>query len=245
MNVLVSVTTCLHLPRKYENVCNLLQSVVQSHTNEDLEMVNTFLLVNEYSDPPPTYKTTQLQRTFPFLTVVNKEKHQKGQAFSLNTILDFVRSTPCKYWVHVEESWVVTRPFLREAVQFLESQPSIHQLQLYTASYYVNHTRTSLGGEKYAEQVALNSGVDVQGVEPTRWQDYSYAWPLFSLRPSVNRAEFLRTNNHLTFSTDPTMWPVSFELKFAKQWCLDGGNMAAVLQPVVSRQENHVSTYEL
>ena len=93
--------------------------------------------------------------------------------------------------------------------------------------------------------IALDSYIDLIGVDPKEWREYSLKWPSYSLRPSLTQVSFLKGNPHLIFNTNPAWFPVAFEFDFSNQWQLSGGSMCAVIQEAVVRQEGHTSTYVL
>lgn len=243
--VLFSMTTTLHIPGKEEFVRTALDSFLMHHPNHR-SLVKRWLVINEFSNYQSSDRSNALQRIqeqYPFINTYQKEAHEQGQARSLNILLEELRIGNYSYWLHVEESWRTVRPFLGIAVQALDDHPYLHQLQLYHADYYLNHTHTRITED--IEVIALNSHVDLMGADPRAWRTFSYSWPSYSLRPSLTRACFLKDHADLVFDTDPDRFPVIFELDFAIKWELRGGSMCALVDKAIVRQEGHRSTYTL
>lgn len=242
--VLVSITTTLHIQGKERFVDEVLSSLLRYHTPKSLASVTKWLVINEFTHSS-FYTTLEkcrcLHKKYPFLTIVHKNSHHQGQASSLNTVLDELREGDFDYWLHVEESWVCTRTFLDDSLEFMVSHPHIHQLQLYHSDYYLNHTKHHL--RNGVDMIELGSHVDTSTVKPQDWSAFSYKWPLYSLRPSVTRVDFLTKHPSLRFSTDPHLWPVAFEFEFALKWHSLGGTMCAYTCSALTRQQGHVSTY--
>jgi hypothetical protein len=67
------------------------------------------------------------------------------------------------------------------------------------------------------------------------------AWPLFSLRPSINRVAFGERVG--PFNEDPRLWPARFEWDYATRWFNAGATKAVMVPHAAHRQPNHVSTY--
>lgn len=243
--VLLSMTTTLHLPGKEEFVERALESVLLHHPDHH-DFISRWFLINEFSEDGGERALSALEnisQRFPHVDIYQKRAHERGQARSLNTILDLLRSGNYDYWLHIEESWQITRPFLAEALESMDSHPYLHQLQIYHAAYYLSHTHTRI--TKEVEVIALNSNVDLTTADPRNWRSYSLSWPAYSLRPSLTRVAFLRDHPELVFDTDPTAFPVIFEFDFAINWTLQGGTMCALVYEAVVRQEGHRSTYTL
>lgn len=245
--VLFSMTTTLHLPGKEEFVRTALNSFIKHHPDHTF-FVKRWLLINEYSpDEGASSRAREtlqnMQRQYQFLDLYQKTAQDQGQARSLNMILEKLTAGNYDYWLHIEESWRTVRPFLRLAMNALDDHPYLHQLQLYEAAYYLDHTHTRITEE--VKVVALNSHVDLTSADPRHWRTYSYSWPSYSLRPSLTRASFLRRHPELKFDVNPESFPVVFELDFAIRWQLLGGSMCALMEGATLRQEGHQSTYTL
>lgn len=243
--VLLSMTTTLHIPGKKEFVHTALDSFLMHHPNHT-SLVTRWFLVNEFCEDEGSYASKALQEIkeqYPFIDTYQKDVHEQGQAQSLNIILEELRTGDYTYWLHIEESWRTTRPFLDVAIRSLDAHPYLHQLQLYHADYYLNHTHTRITED--IKVIALNSHVDLTNADSRNWRSYSYSWPSYSLRPSLTQVQFIRRHPKLVFDENPDSFPVIFELDFAIKWQRLGGSMCALLQKATVRQEGHRSTYTL
>jgi hypothetical protein len=243
--ILFSITTTLHIPGKHLFVEEALESLVAHHP-EHASLIGRWLLVNEYSEnnqEEVVIILRHLKNRFPFLDVHQKPAHDQGQPKSLNIILRELRSGKFPYWLHIEESWHTVRPFLHSSLKFLQDHSSLHQLQLYQAAYYTSHTHIQITED--VEVIALDSCIDLTGVDPQNWRTYSLRWPSYSLRPSLTQVNFLKANPDLVFNADPAWFPVAFEFDFSIKWQLLGGSMCAFTEDAVIRQQGHTSTYVL
>lgn len=243
--VLFSMTTTLYIPEKLGFVEAALSSFIEHHPDH-FAFIGRWLLVNEFSEVQNSRAAQALQgirRQYPFIETYQKAAHEQGQARSLNIILNELRTGNYSHWLHIEESWRTVRPFLNVAIKALDNHPHLHQLQLYHADYYLNHTHTRIDDD--IKVVALNSHVNLVHANPREWRTYSYSWPSYSLRPSLTQVRFLRDHPQLLFDTNPASFPVIFELDFAIKWQLLGGSMCALVQKAILRQEGHRSTYTL
>ena len=243
--VLLSITTTLHIPGKHHFVREALSSLITHHPDH-ASIIGRWLLINEYSESNQDEVKLMLQHlkaSFPFLEIIQKSPYDQGQPKSLNIILRELRSGDFLYWLHIEESWRTVRPFLEWSIDFLNGHRYLHQLQLYQAAYYSSHTHTRITED--VEVIALDSHIDLTGVDPRDWRAYSLKWPSYSLRPSLTQVSFIKGNPHLIFNAHPEWFPVVFEFDFSIQWQLSGGSMCAVNQEAVVRQEGHTSTYVL
>lgn len=244
-SILFSMTTMLHLPEKEHFVRRALDSFIKHHPHHE-SLIDRWLILNEYNEdekPNAACALAKIRKDFPFVEIHQKTASDRGQARSLNIILDELHAGDYAYWLHVEESWYTLRPFVHTAVKALDDHPHLHHLQLYHAAYYLNHTHTRISDD--VKVVALNSHVDLASADPRNWRAYSLSWPSYSLRPSLTRVDFLRKHPELVFDTDPSNFPVIFELDFAIRWQLRGGSMCMLIPEAVERQEGHESTYTL
>jgi len=190
-----------------------------------------WFIVNEYSESPRADWAKRMAENYPQMTFIQKTREQKGQAKSLNLILDAVN--PYDYWIQWEDSWFPERPFLGRAMDVMTST-SISQLQVTHSTNYVSWLDVS-DNRKQARTTWY--GTDYIEIKPSDKKD---DWPLFSLQPSLNRVSDIRSLGK--FNTDPAMWPVKFELQYAHRW-LEAGCRKAVLPDGPVIRPGHVSTY--
>ena len=186
------------------------RAVSSIYAHDHLHKPHAWLVVNEYSETPRADWTRVMRETFPWMVFVQKPRHLKGQAHSLNLILGAV--SHYDYWVQWEDSWVAERPFLARALDIMSSS-SVSQLQ-------VTHTgagpswldvpadrlavRQTPNGTSYVE-VALGGASE---------------WPLFSLQPSVKPRSARNSSWPLQHG------PCSMACK-VRRWCKAGCTKAA------------------
>jgi len=235
----------LHIPGKHHFVEEALNTIIAQHPDH-AHFIGRWLLINEFSENNREETSSlirQLKEQFCFLEIIQKTSHERGQANSLNMILRELRSTGYPYWLHVEESWRTVRPFLKRSLDFMETHPYLHQLQLYHAAYYTSHIHIRVTED--VKVIAPDTSIEFTHVNPRNWREYSFKWPSYSLRPSLTRVSFLKVNPELVFNEDPDWFPVVFEFDFALKWQLMGGSMCGVMEDAIVRQEGHTSTYIL
>jgi hypothetical protein len=212
-------------------------------------LLREILVINEYgADDPQDYRATVCSM-HPRIEFIQKGEDARGQARTLNMILE--RVAGYDYWLHWEESWECTRPFIAQAIDVMVST-EITQLQL-------THDWLDIGRERIVprETAANTRYAEILPHPRAAWvlrgakvADYDrivgsfgfgLAWPLFSLRPGIQRAAFCR---HVgPFDEKPVHWPVRFEWDYAVRWFARGGTKAVLTPHAAERQAGHVSTY--
>jgi hypothetical protein len=247
-SVIFTCSTFLSKPNKPLQLQTALESIVRSHSSDELRLVRELVVVNEYP-PPHENPRARIEAIHPGLEYIQKGPDRRGQAGTLNLILE--RARAYDYWIHWEESWECTRPFLAEAVDVMRSTDLV-QVQLTpdwmdVGAGRIVHAATGAGA-RYARILAHPRTLAL--VRGKRADDYAaiagragmaMAWPLFSLRPGINRAAFCCDVG--PFSEDPRHWPIGFEWEYAARWLDQGGTKGVLLPHVARRQPNHVSTY--
>ena len=179
---------------------------------------------------------------FPWIRFVQKTENSRGQAKSLNLILDEIK--PFQYWLQWEEAWFCTQPFLDTALCVMETNPRINQLQL-TCTTPENkadwfHQRVKGHEEGWSiipSHPEVFESLKIEHIDMSA----NRIWPVYSLRPSLNTVHFYETLPK--FSTSPGMWPLKFEWDFGRNWVLAGGVKAILLGGPVTRSVDHKSTY--
>jgi len=229
---------------KWATFCKAMDSLQTQHSQETLNQITTWLVINEYSDAPKRDWAAAMRERYPFVEFIQKEAADKGQAHSINIALNHIHGY--KYWIHWEEAWFCRAPCLDRMFAIMDAS-RVSQLQVtqpgdtpdwldsdahprilvkIPTDYYIIQTKDST--DAYLKE----SPYEVAG-------EYMRHWPLYSLRPSINRVSDYNIGQ---FSTDPLLWPVRFEWEYARRWYWNG-NRKAVLPdgPVV--RTSHVSTY--
>lgn len=259
--VILTCSTYLSLPGKFDQFNTAMSSLYEHHSADGMSKISSILVINEYDgDQPEGFDSAQVQSSFPNVEFVQKGETARGQARTMNLILERIKHYD--YWIHWEESWHCTRPFLEEAIDVMRNS-EVTQLQLTTGDWRDAgpdrlRGRTSPTGAGYLEVLphpdieALIEKFSIMLAPCFTYSDYwkiadaqgwSVMWPLYSLRPSINRVAFY--SDLAGFNEDPALWPVRFEWEFAARW-LRKGALKAVLEPAsVERQAHHVSTYAM
>ena len=110
--VIFTCTTFFDFARM-DRLASFRRAVSSIYAHDHLHKPHAWLVVNEYSETPRADWTRVMRETFPWMVFVQKPRHLKGQAHSLNLILGAV--SHYDYWVQWEDSWVAERPFLARA----------------------------------------------------------------------------------------------------------------------------------
>jgi len=245
INILFSMTTVIERPDKREQVIKALRSI---HKYEPkLQKYAKIVIINEYN--PEGIKADFLKEEFPWINIViNKTFKDKGQAGSLNLIIKMlgtINKPKFDYWLHWEESWVATRPFL--GVCYEAMSIGIDQLQLTEDMweddyyYYVNlpkSRRKIYIQRKYLPYKMYSHCKRIVKKQHEKCRDLG-DWPLWSLRPSMDRVS--KILNVGLFNTDPKFWPVDFELEFAYNWTMQSGGVTKAGILCTKRQKGHKS----
>ena len=94
----------------------------------DYNSIDRFIIINEYSKIDTTNKINFLKEKFPQVDFIQKKRNEKGQANSLNIIINILRENNYDYWIQWEESWFPNRNFIKDAIEIM-SESNIDQLQ--------------------------------------------------------------------------------------------------------------------
>jgi len=217
---------------------NTMRSLHEQHAEADRDLLGDLFVINEYDpgrreDYEPVVRSTFPSR--PDLTFIQKGSDARGQARTLNMILDRLGSY--EFWVHWEESYVCTRPFLRQALDVMETT-ELTQLQ-FTPNWL------DVGESRLVRKSTPSGTAFVQVLPDSNTGHYGsnarFGWPLYSLLPSINRAEFCRRVGH--FDENPRMWPVRFERDFGTRWLRQGATKGVLTPAAAQVQPNHRSTH--
>jgi hypothetical protein len=253
-DILFSMTTVVERPDKREQLIKALHSI---HKYEPkLQKYAKIVVVNEYSEAG--VKANFLKEEFPWIDlIINKTKKDKGQAGSLNLIIKMLgtKNRPkFNFWLHFEESWIVTKPFLKICDEAMSI--GIDQLQLTEDNWIEDHdysitlpkTRKRIYVQSkhlpYKGYSDCNRSIhNVEYIEKHCRDDGQDEWPLWSLRPGIDRVS--KILNVGLFSTAKEMWPVHFELDFALNYVLQPGGVTKAGIICTKRQKGHVSFSEV
>jgi hypothetical protein len=225
--VLFTCTTFLGRPGKVEQARAALESLHRAGVTE----VADCLVINEH---PPVDASVLGSLPLQHCTFVQKSHECKGQARSLNQILDILRTHRNQYdvWLQWEESWVCNAPLAPILALMDEEAAMVDQLQLNEAWEHVSRSTVTPHVD------ILQSPSDF--VPVLHWNQWD-PWPLFSLQPSLNRVQ---TVLHLgEFPEEAHLWPIQFEYMFAIRWLRSGLVKGVLRRACASRQSGHASTY--
>jgi hypothetical protein len=241
-DILFTSTTYLAKDGKYEQIYKALTNF-KLHLDSD--RIRDYIIINEYDEKDTSHLTLKLKRAFPFVTIINKTADMKGQAKSLNHIIDILKENTYKYWIHWEESWIATRPFVQEAYVIMENS-HVDQLQFNEAwRLPTNITKTvhkDHSNIDYTYQIVKYNETDNYFEKHIEWYDDNTKWPLYSLQPSINRVKTTINNGY--FDESEFKWPVKFEYEYGIDWIKKKLVKGITIPHACERQENHKSTYK-
>jgi hypothetical protein len=233
---------------KWNSFCVAIDSILEHHKKNVLNKISKWIIVNEYSEFSKKDWIAVVKEKYPFIEVIQKTKKDSGQAQSLNIILDKIKKYT--YWIHWEESWYCKKPCLSRMFDVM-CNTNITQLQcthekikpswldLDSIPRKLNKT---INGIKFYEIYPSAGTYECINKKISEFDIYFVKnWPLYSLRPSINRVGCYKFGD---FSTNPKYWPFRFEWDFAKRWLL-AGNTKAVLPdgPIMRDEKKHISTW--
>ena len=242
--LIITCTTWFDAPvgGKWESFQFGMRSLMEHHPGIE-HTIDSWLVINEpTTKASPDWKNLMTVQ-FPWIQFTQKTEKNRGQAKSLNLILDKIK--PYRHWLQWEEAWFCTRPFLQDALTILESNPSINQLQLTRTPpsqmpdwfQQRKQGQDTLGWALVPSQPEVFKALQIKDIDMTA----NRIWPVYSLRPSLNTVSFYEALPG--FSTRSDMWPLRFEWDFGRNWVLAGGVKAILLDAPVTRSDTHKSTY--
>lgn len=225
-----------------------MDSIIKFHDRSVLDQIDTWIVVNEFAENPKKDWEALVKEKYPFVTFVTKNSDQKGQAASMNIILELIK--PYKYWIHWEETWFCRRECLGRMIDVVKST-DVDQLQ--ATQLNDKPSWADIDPSRLRESKTPN-GVDYIYVLPNpNIEEYKLDkplddpqfrgdWPLYSLLPSINK---VAPYDYIgTFNEDVKYWPFNFELDFAKRWFKQGCKKGILPDgPIIRDNKKHVSTY--
>ena len=249
-SVIVTCSSFMSKGNRRDESLAAVSSILARHSPEEQNLIREFIVINEYDPAAHEDYGPDVRALSPRIEFIQKGPAERGQARTLNMILDRVGGY--EHWVHWEESFVCTRPFLAEAVDVMLST-ELTQLSLTTHWLDVGAgrlpSRITPAGTRHV-QVLPHPKTEALVRETEVWNldrlinrnGFGVAWPLYSLVPSINRAQFCRDVGR--FNEDPRLWPVKFEWDYGKRWLLRGATKGVLTPHVAEVQPNHISTYK-
>ena len=246
-NILFSCTTYLKSETHFEILQKSLDTFIQ-YNSPDLSLINEFLIIMEYTEGNAIYKE-KLEKKYPLFTFINKDESHKGQAKSLNIILD--RLTNYTYWLHWEDSWYSTAPVLRKTFETIDST-DINHIQLtkkeilYDMPVVNNdHIECKIVDDYKivkANNYLLNlwKNWEINDMDWSVWKKNGW-WPFFSLTPSMNKVSVILKVGY--FSTDEDKWPFHFEFEWALKWIRLNNIVLGIHKEIHVIRDTHTPTY--
>ena len=247
-NILFSCTTYLKDDNKYKTLIRTLDTFI-TYNKDDLHLINEFIILMEYSALNDTY-INELESKYKMMTFIKKKEHQKGQAKSLNMIID--KLTDYKYWLHWEDSWYSIGPTLKE-IHYIMQHTEINNFQLIKREILynmpiVNNEYINCKIKDELKYIKANTKLkelwrywEINDFDWSIWKDVGL-YPLFSLTPSINKVSTILKTGY--FTIDEEKWPFQFEFEWALKWVRRNNIIVGINKDIkVVRDDTHVSTY--
>lgn len=246
--ILFTCTTYISKPNKIDSLKQTLDSFLKYTSIDDIDRM---IVINEYGENTNEL-ISPLEETYPQFEFINKDEDNKGQARSINMIIDILREGNYDYWLHWEDSWILTESFLPNALDIMLDD-QVDQLQLIPSWKDVSDKRKKTwvtnSGQKYVEILKIEDSLDEQ-IKPfgtcsdyklNWWENGLDNWPLFSLSPGIDKVDKILTTGYFDNSDD--MWPITFEFKWSVKWLCNGARKGVIEETICERVDGHKSTY--
>lgn len=238
-DVLFTCTSYVTLPNKFNELDKALSSFLHYNSSE---RINEFILINEY-DPISNHLIEKISHKYPNIIIWNKSKEQKGQAQSINMIIDYLRRHKYKYWLHWEDSWWCLDRFIDQILYIMDHR-NIDQFTLkndFWGSSNIENRIDSMRYDDYKYHTEMTpTNLDIYNPN-IPWHKDINKWPLFSLCCGIDRVDTILKSGY--FSTEIDKWPVTFEYEFACEWIKHITRVAGFKKPYIERKSDHKSTY--
>lgn len=230
---IITMTTFMGFEDRFKNIDEILKPLVA--TGQEV------VVINEWDNNYHVY-VAFMSANYPCVHFIQKTKEDYGQVRSLNILIrDHLLGSRKKYWIHWEDTWVCTRPLLPGLVDLMEKNPNVAQLQATDDWKDVPPDHTiDLNDIKILKPQHIHNKDIYEMMEKITLE----TWPLFSLRPSINRLSFFqRHSNDFYFLENPHLWPLRFEWEFGRIFLRNKGVKAITKKPYARRVKDHKSTY--
>jgi hypothetical protein len=206
--------------------------------------VTEYVIINEYAEGATegaTEGANVIKEKYPFMKFIQKGAEHRGQAHSINIIINMLKSGNFEYWLHWEESWMLREPFMKDAVDLMNRESRVTQLQIAKGWDDVPHEVNDgylLVSKDYHDIVDRRLGTTVS----CRWK--RKPWPLFSLQPGIDRVDKIIHVGHFhpEHNTVPHGKVNGSEFHFSHRWYLQGVRKGVLLPFRAFRDPKHVST---
>lgn len=227
---IITMTTFMGFENRFQTIPMILDPLVR--TGQEI------VIINEWSENSHVY-INFMKKHYPKVKFIQKSNNDKGQARSLNILVrDYLLHSSKKYWIHWEDTWICSRPLIPELVDLMEKYPQISQLQI-TDDWQKIKNKKDLG----MIEIIIPQHDYTRNIYEMEQLELG-TWPLFSLRPSINRLSFFqRHGTDFYFLEDPYMWPLRFEWEFGRIFLRNKGVKAITKKSYAKRIQGHKSTY--
>ena len=236
-SILFTCTSYISLEDKFEE---LYKALFLFFKFNDYKSIDRFIVINEYSEIDTSKKIYFLKEKFPQVDFIQKKRNKKGQANSLNIIIDILKQNNYDYWIQWEESWFPNRNFIKDAIEIMKYS-KIDQLQFTNDWFDWVEKERRHEFKKYIEIDKIPGDYSDENIDFWDWKKDITKWPLYSLRPCINRVSTMLPLGY--FNTSKKKWPVQFEFEYAYKWAQQGLKKGIMKNPPVERKENRKSTY--
>lgn len=238
-DTLFTCTSYITLPNKFEELDRALSTFFKYNNSN---RIREFILINEY-DPISDYLIEKIKNKYPNIIIWNKSEDQKGQAKSLNMVIDYLKQNNYKYWLHWEESWYCLDRFIDKMLNIMDNN-NINQFSLRYNLFEILSKENRLDFLDYVDYddhtEIIPKDINRYDVK-TPWYNNLCNWPLFSLMPGIDKVDTILKTGY--FSTDSEKWPIIFEYEFACEWIKHINRIAGFKKEYISRNSDHKSTY--
>lgn len=230
--VTVTMTTCKRFDlfsRTMDSFLNCCEDVGQ-HVKE-------WIVIDDNSSSEDRQRMKEM---WPFITLVAKEKADKGHPRSMNMILKMV-TTP--YILHLEDDWefFASGPWIGYLLKILKSNDSYGQALFNLGYAEDNHIGATIQGAKFeANPVSHFVHRHLQPHEIAKESKFfpcnCFYWPHFSLRPGLWKMESVKSVGSFDESAD------HFEKEFAIRYNQKG--LKTAFLPLIVCNHTGRRTYE-
>lgn len=205
--VTITMTTCKRMDLFKKTFNSFLENC------EDLnKYVVDYILIDDNSSDEDI---NEIQKLYPFITVIRKNEQQKGHALSMNILRKLIKT---KYFFHLEDDWEFVRKdkYITKCLEVIKERQDIKQVLLnpnysedflsgmFAKSSVMKYTKS---GQRYLEHV-FNPELKV--AHPN-----CYYWPHFSFRVGLTETSILEELGE--FETKPCHFEMEYAFKYASK----------------------------
>ena len=235
MSILFTITTYLALDNKFNEADDALNTFFKF---EDTNKINKYLLINEYHEKDTSELLKKLKEKYPKLIIYQKKSNEIGQTYSLNIIIKLLKLFNFKYWIQWEEGWYVNKPFINKSIDIIDKY-NLDQLQFTYLDWHDQDNKIHKDGF----YLIPSRGKDYYNNASNTEKAFP-KWPLFSLRPSINRVSKILQLGYFKKNEPEEKWAQKFEHNFALKFVNADGIKGTLIEDYVLRNPKHKSTWQ-